>query len=59
VPLVFEELSKRWATFDEHRHAVLASLMGLLLVAFLFVAPLTFHEPLTQAQYETRMSVIR
>ena len=54
APLVFQEACARWPRLDERRGWILTIGTALLLAAFVFYAPLTFHRPLTHDSCEVR-----
>jgi len=54
VPLVIAEAAERWRWFRRGQLPLLTGSIALLLAAFLFYAPLTFHQKLTRQQCELR-----
>jgi dolichyl-phosphate-mannose--protein O-mannosyl transferase len=54
APLVFQEACARWPRLGARRGWILTVGTALLLAAFVFYAPLTFHRPLTHAACEIR-----
>lgn len=54
IPLVVAEAAARWPAVRAWQERGLAIVAALLLVSFVFYAPLTFHRPLTHAQCEWR-----
>jgi hypothetical protein len=54
LPLVFREALDRWPAMRKWQTPALAGLTALLLVSFVFYAPLNFHRPLTYLECERR-----
>ncbi len=54
LPLLLQEAMDRWPGLRDWETQSLGALTGLLLISFVFYAPLSFHRPLTRSQCELR-----
>jgi len=54
LPLVFQEIMARWPDIRRWETQSLAGITALVLISFIFYAPLSFHRPLTHEQCEVR-----
>src|SRR5262249_31219948 len=54
LPLVFQEILQRWPASQRWETRSLAGLTAVLLISFVFYAPLSYHRPLTHEQCELR-----
>ena len=54
VPLVFKIIARRFRFIDRHRFVILCGLSLMIALAYLWFAPLTYHQPLSRAECDAR-----